>query len=109
MTDNDDSQTPWWPWRRKRKESQSSDKQHPSGVTIYPVVNSFEPELGFSYAPERQETASPPESNGPISHAEDPALEVLEGDDGIPEYHRSVARPDGREDEEYYKDVENLT
>ena len=30
-------------------------------------------------------------------------------DEAIPDYQRAIARPDGKEDEEYYRDVENLT
>jgi hypothetical protein len=60
-----------------------------SGLIKYPVALSESPEAA----------AAPSATTTEPSHAVD----------DVPDYQRAIARPDGREDEDYNKDVENLT
>ena len=60
-----------------------------SGLTLYPL-----PSEKKSTAPDK---------------APDDTARLMDGDDSVPVYQRAIARPDGREDEDYYRDVENLT
>lgn len=85
-----------------------------SGLTVYPVPQrargAKEADADSQVAPT---TPKAKDKQTVVSHeqARKPKVTTfsMDGDDVIPDYQKAIARPDGREDEDYYKDVANVS
>lgn len=102
---------------QQHSKNKSTTTQHPywqpsQGLTVYPTaVAPAESTLLFrAVSSPRPPRSAAPSTPPAVSTPTIPSSTLIHEDDHeVPDYHRSVARSDGREDADYYSDVENLT